>query len=330
VPDGVMEHGEVGGAATPENNGANFDPGLTQRYTKVVTRIINKDGRFNVRRVGRTWRDWHPYLFMISVSWPVFFGLVAVAFSFVNTLFAALYWMVGLEHLKNAEAPTAALRFWNAFFFSAHTLTTVGYGNMWPLGPAANAVAAAESLCGVLGFAIATGLLFGRFSRPSARFGFSDTMVIAPYKGATSLQFRVVNRRANNIIDLEARVLLMLVEEGADSARRKYIPLTLERPTVLFLPLTWTLVHPITAESPFFGKTAADLERMQAEVLIVMKGFDETFGQTVHARYSYRYDEIVWGAKFALAFEVGDRGELRIEIDKVSATAPAELPRGVQ
>jgi len=136
----------------------------------------------------------------------------------------------------------------------------------------------------------------------------------------------VVNRRANNIIDLEARVLLMLVEEGHDSARRKYIPLALERPSVLFLPLTWTLVHPITAESPFFSKTSADLERMQAEVLIVLKGFDETFGQTVHARYSYRYDEIIWGAKFALAFEVDDRGELRIEVDKVSATEPAELP----
>jgi inward rectifier potassium channel len=321
-----MEDGNVAGVAAPEETAAPFDPGLTQQYTKILKRVINKDGQFNVRRVGRTWRDWHPYLSLISAPWPVFFGFVAAAFAIVNTLFAGLYWAVGLEHLKNADAPTAALRFFNAFFFSAHTLTTVGYGNMWPLGPAANAVAVAESLCGVLGFAIATGLLFGRFSRPSARFGFSDTMVIAPYRGATSLQFRVVNRRTNNIIDLEARMLLMLVEESHSTARRKYVPLTLERPSVLFLPLTWTLVHPIAPDSPFFGKTAADLERMQAEVLIVMKGFDETFGQTVHARYSYRYDEIVWGAKFALAFEVADTGDLRIEVDKVSVTEPAELP----
>jgi inward rectifier potassium channel len=322
-----MEDGHASGAAGASESGATFDPGITEQYTKVLTRIINKDGQFNVRRVGRTWRDWHPYLYMISAPWPVFFGLVAAAFTLVNTLFATLYWLVGLEHLKNADAPTAALRLLNAFFFSAHTLTTVGYGNMWPLGPAANAVAAIESLCGVLGFAIATGLLFGRFSRPSARFGFSDTMVVAPYRGGTSLQFRVVNRRTNNIIDLEARMLLMLVEQSRDSARRKYIPLELERPSVLFLPLTWTLVHPITADSPFFGKTARDLERMQAEVLIVMKGFDETFGQTVHARYSYRYDEIVWGAKFALAFEADDRGELQIEVDRVSVTEPAELPQ---
>jgi inward rectifier potassium channel len=326
VPEGAIEDGDVARVAAREEATATFDPGLTQQYTKVLKRVINKDGQFNVRRVGRTWRDWHPYLSLISAPWPLFFGVVAAAFAIINTLFAVLYWAVGLEHLKNADAPTAALRFLNAFFFSAHTLTTVGYGNMWPVGPAANAVAAAESLCGVLGFAIATGLLFGRFSRPSARFGFSDTMVVAPYRGATSLQFRVVNRRSNNIIDLEARVLLMLVEESHASARRKYLPLFLERPSVLFLPLTWTVVHPITPDSPFFGKTAADLERMQAEVLIVLKGFDETFGQTVHARFSYRYDEILWGAKFALAFEVEDSGDLRIEVDKVSVTEPAELP----
>jgi len=322
-----MGDGHLAESAAEQRTDTTFDPGLTQRYTKVLKRVINKDGQFNVRRVGRTWHDWHLYLFLISAPWPLFFGLVAMAFAIVNTLFAGLYWTIGLDHLKNADAPTAALRFLNAFFFSAHTLTTVGYDNMWPVGPAANTVAAAESLCGVLGFAIATGLLFGRFSRPSARFGFSDNMVVAPYVGGTSLQFRVVNRRTNNIIDLEARMLLMLVEEKHNTARRKYVPLALERASVLFLPLTWTVVHPITPGSPFFGKTAADLEGMQAEVLIVMKGFDDTFGQTVHARYSYRYDEILWGAKFATAFEVDDDGELRIEVDKVSATEPAELPK---
>jgi inward rectifier potassium channel len=183
-----------------------------------------------------------------------------------------------------------------------------------------------ESLVGVLGFAIATGLLFGRFSRPSARFGFSKSSLVAPYMGGTSLQFRVVNRRRNNIIDLEARVLLMLVELCDGKPQRRYMALTLERPSVLFFPLTWTVVHPITEESPLLGKTAQDLERLQAEVLIMLKGHDESFGQSVHARYSYRYDEIVWGARFATAFEVEDNGDLRIEVDKVSLTAPAELP----
>jgi inward rectifier potassium channel len=307
-------------------NTPQFDPGLTQKYTGVLKRVINRDGQFNVRRTGQSWRDWHPYLFMISRSWPVFFLLVMVGFLIINVAFALAYLAVGIENLKNAEGPTAEASFLNAFFFSAHTLSTVGYGNIWPVGWAANLVAVLESLVGVLGFAIATGLLFGRFSRPSARFGFSNSMLVAPYMGGTSLQFRVVNRRRNNIIDLEARVLLMTVESCDGKPERRYLKLDLERPTVLFFPLTWTVVHPIVDGSPLLGKTAQDLERLQAEVLIMMKGHDESFGQSVHARYSYRYDEIVWGARFATAFEVEENGDLRIEVDKVSLTTPAELP----
>jgi inward rectifier potassium channel len=307
-------------------NTPQFDPGLTQKYTGVLTRMINRDGQFNVRRTGQSWRDWHPYLFMISRSWPVFFLLVMVGFLIINAVFALAYLAVGIENLKNAEGPTAEASFMNAFFFSAHTLSTVGYGNIWPVGTAANLVAVLESLVGVLGFAIATGLLFGRFSRPSARFGFSNSLLVAPYMGGTSLQFRVVNRRRNNIIDLEARVLLMTVENCDGKPERRYLKLDLERPTVLFFPLTWTVVHPIGDDSPFLGKTAQDLERLQAEVLIMMKGYDESFGQTVHARYSYRYDEIIWGARFATSFEVEKNGDLRIEVDKVSLTTPAELP----
>jgi inward rectifier potassium channel len=304
---------------------ARFDPGLTQKYTGALKRVINKDGQFNVRRTGQSWQDWHPYLFMISAPWPIFFGLIVAAFLGMNILFALAYCAIGIENLKNAEGSTALVSFLNAFFFSAHTLSTVGYGNMWPVGAAANFVAVLESLVGVLGFAIATGLLFGRFSRPSARFGFSDSMVVAPYMGGTSLQFRVVNRRRNNIIDLEARVLLMVVELCDGQPQRRYQALTLERPSVMFFPLTWTVVHPIDEGSPLQDKTAKDLEMMQAEVLIMMKGHDESFGQSVHGRYSYRYDEILWGARFATAFELEENGDLRIEVDKVSLTMPAEL-----
>jgi inward rectifier potassium channel len=304
-----------------------FDPGLTQQYTGVLKRAINPDGRFNVRRTGTGWRDWHPYLFMISTPWPVFFLLVMLAFFVMNCLFALGYCAAGIENLKNAEADTRLMTFLNAFFFSAHTLSTVGYGNMWPIGPAANFIAVVESLVGVLGFAIATGLLFGRFSRPSARFGFSKSILVAPYQGGTSLQFRVVNRRSNSIMDLEARVMLMLVEQDEDGRpKRTFKLLTLERSSVLFFPLTWTVVHPIVEGSPLLGMTAADLEQKQAEVLIMMTGHDESFGQNVHARFSYRYDEIVWGARFAAAFEVENNGDLRIEVNKVSLTVPAELP----
>jgi inward rectifier potassium channel len=211
-------------------------------------------------------------------------------------------------------------------FFSAQTLTTVGYGNMYPVGVPANIVASLEALTGWLVFAIATGLLFGRFSRPSARIGFSPTMVVAPYSDGTSLQLRVVNRRPNNLIDLEARLTLMTVESMNGQLGRKYRTLDLERQQVLFFPLTWTVVHPIDENSPLFRKTSDDLVRMQAEVLVMMKGFDDTFGQTVHARYSYRYDEITWGARFAPAFEFDRQGNMHVEVNKVGLLERAALP----
>ncbi len=305
-----------------------FDPGLTQQYTGTLKRAINPDGNFNVRRSGVTWHDFHPYLYLINVSWPVFMGIVAAVFMLANVIFGSLYMAIGIEHLKGAEAPSSGERFLNAFFFSAHTLTTVGYGNMYPSGPAANSIAVVEALLGLLSFAIATGLVFGRFSRPSARIGFSRTMLVAPYREGISLQFRIVNRRSNNLIDLDARLLLMTVELVGGNLQRKYAALDLERQSVLFFPLTWTIVHPLTESSPLYGKTADDLERLQAEILIMIKAFDDTFGQTVQVRHSYRYDQITWGAKFVPAFEIDAEGNMRLEVDKVGHTESVPLRPG--
>lgn len=294
-----------------------FDPGLTQRFDRPVRRIINEDGGFNIHRIGTTWRDFHPYLHLINMSWPGFLATLFLGYLSVNTVFAAAYFWLTPGQLQGADAPGGFHRFWNDFFFSAHTLTTVGYGNIAPVGLGANILASFEGLIGVLGFAVATGLLYGRVSRPSARMGFSANALIAPYQDGTSLQFRVVNRRANSLMDLEARVLLMTVEQNGAASRRAYAQLKLERPQVLFLPLTWTVVHPIDNESPFWGKTAADLGRLQAEVLILLKGYDDTFNQTVIARHSYRHDELRWNARFAPAFFVDPEGDLVLELRKV-------------
>ncbi len=312
--------------ALPKATAANFDPGLTQTYTGVLNRVVNKDGEFNIRRADVRWTDVNPYTYMISVPWPLFTVVVVIVFFLVNIAFAWLYSSVAAGHIKGAESKDALMQFLNLFFFSTHTLTTVGYGNMYPEGLIANAIAAVEALLGLMGFAIATGLLFGRFSRPTSRFGFSETMALAPYKDGTSLQFRIVNRRSNNLIEVEARVVLMTVEITNGRPARKYAQLGLERSQVLFLPLTWTVVHPIDSESPLWGKTRQDLETMQAEVVIMMRGFDETFGQIVYARYSYRYDEILWGVKFAAAFDVDRAGDLLLWVDRVGLTEPAPLP----
>ena len=168
---------------------------------------------------------------------------------------------------------------------------SVGYGSISPKSTAANVVATFEALAGVLGFAVATGLLFGRVSRPSARIGFSENMLVAPYQDGTSLQFRLVNRRSNSLMELEAKVMLMTVELVDGKLQRNYKLLRLERPQVLFLPLSWTVVHPIDEDSPVWGKTADDLAALQAEILILIKAYDDTFSQTVLARHSYRHDD---------------------------------------
>jgi inward rectifier potassium channel len=298
-----------------------FDPGLTKQVTAPLRRVIDDNGKFNVHRRGTTWRDFHPYLHLVNMSWLWFLIMLFLGYVAINSVFAGVYFALGPDQLSGAGAPTEWGRFLNDFFFSSHTLSTVGYGNIAPKGMAANVLATFEALVGVLGFAVATGLLFGRVSRPSARIGFSENMLVAPYQEGTSLQFRMLNRRSNSLMELEAKVMLMTVDVVDGKPTRNYNLLRLERQQVLFMPLSWTVVHPIDQSSPLWGKTAEDLARLQVEVLIMVKGYDDTFSQTVLARHSYRHDEFVWNRRFAPAFFVDDEGDLVLELKKVGELA---------
>jgi inward rectifier potassium channel len=306
-------------------NREQFDPGITQSYTGELRRIINRDGSFNVRRKGLSLKDLHVYQLLLSLSWPAFMGLVLALFIIVNALFAGLYIAAGLENLTGAQAPTRVESMLNAFFFSVQTLTTVGYGTISPRGIGASAIAGVEAMLGVMGFAFAAGLLYGRFSRPSARILFSSKAIISPFRDGISLQFRIANRRSNAIVNLEATVLLMTVEWEGGQQKRKYARLELERPTVYFLPLTWTIVHPISDSSPLHGLTREKLAERSAELLVLITGFDDSFNQVVNARTSFRWDEIAWGVRFVPAFHADDRGELILDLDKIDDTAPAGL-----
>jgi len=295
-----------------------FDPGLTTQFTGELRRTINKDGSFNVKRTGLRLRDANLYLQLIDTTWPRFLAVVLAAFLIVNVLFAWTYVLNGMEHLRGTEPELGS--FLNAFFFSVHTLTTVGYGNVYPQGTVANSVAAIEAATGLMVFALATGLLYGRFSRPSARIVFSDRALIAPYQDGASLQFRVANARSNVLMNVEARVLLMTVNMSDGTLKRDFVELPLVRSQILFFPLTWTLVHAIDASSPLQGKTAEDLAKEAAEFLILFQGFDDTFSQVVHSQYSYRHDEILWGSRFTPAFRIDPKGFLIVEVDRVSET----------
>ena len=298
-----------------------FDPGLTQQFGNPLRRAINKDGTFNVRRNGATWRAFHPWLGLVDMSWTGFAVVLAIAWLVVNVGFAFLYYSLDPAELQGVPGSTPLLRFLGDFFFSTQTLTTVGYGGIVPRGIMANTIASTEALIGLMAFAVGTGLLLARVSRPSARIAFSRNALVAPYQNGASLQFRIVNERRNNLMELEARVLLMTVAPKDGRLQRRYDVLKLERPGVIFFPLTWTIVHPIEENSPLYGKTAADFERLQAEVLILIKGFDESFSQTVNARYSYRYDEILWDRRFAPAFHIDEAGDMILDLDRVGAVA---------
>jgi len=271
-------------------------------------RLLNRDGTFNVRRVGLGfWQSHSAYHYFLTITWPRFLAYVGAAYVVTNAVFAALYVAAG-ETRQLADA----------FFFSVHTLATIGYGNIYPVNTAANVLVTIESLIGLLGFSIVAGIVFARFARPTAQIMFSERALIAPYRDKTAFMFRIVNQRSNQIVELEAKVLLARRRrDGASAAEREFIPLKLERDRVAFFPLAWTIVHPIDEFSPLRGVTAQSLRECGAEFLILLNGFDETFSQTVHTRSSYIGDEVVAGAKFRTMFEPGDDSDLFVDVGKL-------------
>jgi len=300
-----------------------FDPGLTQSYAGTLRRIVNKNGTFNVRRKGVRLRNFHLYKFLIGLSWPWFVAIVLGTFVIANIAFAWLYLAAGIQTLQGAEAVTGLGTFLNAFFFSVQTLTTVGYGSMVPRAIGSNLIASVEALMGVMGFAFGAALVYGRFSRPTARIVFSKRALIAPYQGKTSLQIRIANERSNAIVDLDATVVLMAVEGSGEGHRRTYAQLELERSNIFFLPLTWTIVHPIDEASPLYRKTSQDLADRVVEIMVLIRGFDDTFSQVVNARSSYRFDEILWGHRFLPAFHSDEHGHLVLDLARIDAVEKA-------
>ena len=276
------------------------DVGFGTKITGKETRLINRDGNFNVKRVNQKFIDWlNLYNRLIIMPWGKFALLIFSLFLIVNLFFALLYFLVGTEHLVGIIAKNAAEEFAEAFFFSTQTLTTVGYGRISPVGFSVSLIASIESLTGLMSFAIVTGLLYGKFSRPVAHIRYSKFALIAPYLNTKAFMFRIINERNHQLIEVAAEVVYSRLEKKEDgSLQRKYYALKLERNLVNFFPSNWTIVHAITEESPLYGLTAKELDESETEILILIKGFDDSFAQTVHSRNSYTSDEIVWNAKF--------------------------------
>ena len=296
------------------------DPGLGEKYFRHTKRIINKDGSFNIKRTGGGLSSINAFHYLINISWTKFLLIVFAGFIGVNLFFAILYQLAGIENLTNAAAEDGLQTFLNTFFFSVQTFATVGYGGIHPTGIFSNIISSFESMTGILSFALATGLLYGRFSKPSAKILFSDKAIIAPFKDGKALMFRVANSRDNILMEMEANAMMTSLDKGDGRFTRKYFPLKLEIKFIYFFPLPWTIVHPIDEESPLYGKTAKDLEAMEAELLIMVKGFDDSFSQHVISRSSYKYNEIEWDVKFIRAYTTDETGETIVDLEKVSET----------
>ena len=317
------------GPAPPPNQDIDSDLGFGSVVARESRRrLLNRDGSFNVRRTGlRFWESLSAYHYFLTISWPKFLGYVVAGYVVSNAFFAAVYVLLGDGALAGAEHLDIRHRYIKAFFFSVHTLATIGYGNVYPASLAADLVVAVEALVGLLGFAVVTGVVFARFARPTACIVFSRRAIIAPYRETgRAFMFRIVNKRSNQIVELEAKVLLSRRKKNARAGDREFVNLRLERDRVAFFPLSWTIVHPIDETSPLFGWTEQDLDAADAEFLVLLNGFDETFSQTVHTRSSYESEEVVWGARFVSMFNPpGEDGTLSVDIRKVHDLEPAAV-----
>jgi inward rectifier potassium channel len=266
-------------------------------------RLLNRDGSFNVVLDGLgPLSSLSLYHWLLTISWPQFLAFIAGTYIGVNGLFAIAYLLCGPDALLSPVDSFAGHPVYRAFFFSVDTFATIGYGNIIPVGVIPNTLVTIEALLNIVGVALATGVVFSRFSRPSTRIIYSRNAIVAPYRDKTALEFRIANARRSQLIDVQVQAILTKIERIGGTNVRKFYELSLERNRVVFFPLSWTVVHPIDSTSPMWGLSHADLVAADAELLVLLLATDDTVSQTVHSRSSYEADEIVWGAKFANMF----------------------------
>ncbi len=257
--------------------------------------VVSVNKRFDIVRKGMAYFSWRdPYHWLLTMNWPSFIGLTAASYVALNALFALLY-LVGGDSIKNARPGS----FFDAFFFSVQTMATIGYGAMYPQTDYANVLVSIEALAGLMGVAMGTGLMFARFSRPTAKVLFSRVVVIAPYNGVPTLMFRVANERRNQILEAQIGVSLLrdeVTEEGEYT--RRFYDLKLVRGLSRSFALSWTVMHHIDESSPLYGATPESMAQAQADIVVTLTGIDETVSQTVHARHYYLTEEILMDRRF--------------------------------
>lgn len=290
-------------------------------------RVMNRDGSSNVVKKGLPlFRPYEVYIKLITMPWAKFLFFIFLGYLIANFIFASLYMALGKGALMGASTRDFWSEFQDAFFFSSQTISTLGFARISPSGLLPSALAAIESLIGLLVFALATGLLYGRFSRPVAKVLYSRWALISPYRDVTGLMFRIANLRSSEMVDVQLNITYSQIENHAGQKVRKFYPLVLERSKVNVLSMTWTVVHPIDSDSPLFGKVKEDFENTSMELMVLVKSFDDTFSQTVHSRTSYKAEDLIVGAKFIPVVDHTSRGVISINLAKISEYVLVSLP----
>lgn len=290
-------------------------------------RFVNKDGTPNIEKRGLNIFDrisWYHTLLQLSL-WK-FLILVFFFYMGINLLFAFIYYDIGVQHLQGIKANSRMEEFFEAYFFSAQTFTTVGYGRISPNGFLTSTVAAFEALVGLLSFAIATGLFYGRFSKPKAYLLFSHNAVLAPYQNGLAIMLRVAPFKNNSLLDAEVNITAGIVIEEDGKPKNTFFTLDLEYAKINSLSLSWTIVHPITESSPFYNFTEHDFKNAKGELLVFVKAFDDMFSNTVASRSSYTLQELIIGAKFIPMYHRNNKKDKTIlELDKLNTMVAADI-----
>lgn len=307
---------------------SNPDTGFGVNPASVGERFINKDGSFNLEKQGLPfWKRVSLYYTMLTLPRWKFALALLCCYVAVNLLFTGMYWLAGINQLQGFASATAWGRLKEVFFFSTETFTTVGYGRVNPVGDVAHCIAAIESMTGFLSFAVVTGLIYGRFSKPKAYIIFSDHALITPFAGGRALMFRLVSYKSNHhITDASIKVNVGMIVTEDDRQVYRFFGLDLERTRVDTLSMNWTVVHVIDENSPFYGLSKEDMESADVEVYVLLRGFDDVYSSTVQRRTSYTYKEFIWGAKFVPMYHESEDGKTTIlEVDKLNDYERVEL-----
>lgn len=279
-------------------------------------RFFKENGTYNIQRKGSLNGIRDVYKYLISINWLLFLSLVTLAFIVINLIFTFSILFIGIEGVSGYDISISP--FWNAFFFSIETFTTIGYGTLRPNSFGIHLLVVFESFISIISVAFITGLLYGRFSKPSSKILFSDIVLFNEHQGKKAVMFKMVNARTSVLLNAKVKVMLMLNRANDAGGIKANHSLSLELDSITFFPLTWTIVHSIDEKSPLWGMEFDTIMRLNAELIVLIEAFDETHSQSIFKIKSYAGNQWVNNRKFARSFNADDSGTIVLDINSIN------------